>query len=177
VGGRSVRALHVVGLSVRSVVGSRAEREPFRGSSEGAALAVVRRRVVVLNACYSSAQAEALLAYVDCVVGMRSAIDDHAARNFAIGFYGALGDGESVATALAQGGAAISLEGLHEGARSSTSASVSTPVSWSWPYAATRAQRPRVASWTGPSALPHHRRQPGDRRRPADLRAKSRTPC
>jgi nucleoside phosphorylase len=74
-------------------------------------------RVVVLNACYSSAQAEALRAYVDCVVGMRNAIDDDAARNFAIGFYGGLGDGESVAKAFEQGRAAISLEGLHDSGR------------------------------------------------------------
>jgi hypothetical protein len=71
-------------------------------------------RVIVLSACYSSAQADALSANVDCVVGMRSAIDDHAARSFAIGFYGGLGDGESVATAFEQGRAAISLERLRD---------------------------------------------------------------
>jgi len=79
----------------------------------GAAGASVK--LVVLNACYSEAQAEALLAHVDCVVGMVGAIGDDAARNFAIGFYGGLGERESVASAYRQGRAAISLEGLPDG--------------------------------------------------------------
>jgi hypothetical protein len=69
-------------------------------------------KVVVLNACYSETQAEALVTRVDCVVGMGGPIREEAARNFAIGFYGALGECESVATAYKQGRAAISLEGL-----------------------------------------------------------------
>jgi hypothetical protein len=69
-------------------------------------------RVVVLNGCYSGTQAEALVTHVDCVVGMGGAVREAAARNFAIGFYGALGECESVATAYKQGRAAISLERL-----------------------------------------------------------------
>src|SRR6185436_3070115 len=76
-----------------------------------------RVQLVVLNACYSAAQAEALLAHVDCVIGMRSAIRDDAARCFAIGFYGGLGDRASVAAAYRQGCAAISLEGLPDADR------------------------------------------------------------
>jgi WD40 repeat protein len=72
-------------------------------------------RLVVLNACYSEPQAKALLAHVDCVVGMDGTIDDHAARSFAIGFYGGLGEREPVANAYQQGQAAISLEGMHGG--------------------------------------------------------------
>ncbi|TMQ07037.1 MAG: CHAT domain-containing protein, partial [Deltaproteobacteria bacterium] len=45
-------------------------------------------RLVVLNACYSEVQAEALLAHVECVIGMSGSIGDDAARSFAIGFYG-----------------------------------------------------------------------------------------
>jgi len=71
----------------------------------------------VLNACYSEVQAEALLAHVDCVVGMGGSIHDDAARNFAIGFYGGLGERESVAAAYKQGRAAISLEGLRDSDR------------------------------------------------------------
>jgi hypothetical protein len=41
-------------------------------------------RLVVLNACFTEPVAEALLAHVDCVVGMRSAIRDDVARSFAI---------------------------------------------------------------------------------------------
>jgi hypothetical protein len=73
--------------------------------------------VVVLSACYSEAQAVALLAHVDCVVGMSGSIHDDAARSFAIGFYGGLGARESVAAAYRQGLAAISLEGLSGSAR------------------------------------------------------------
>jgi hypothetical protein len=81
----------------------------------GAAGASVK--LVVLNACYSAAQAEALIAHVDCVVGMGGSVDDDAARSFAIGFYGGLGERESVAAAYNQGRAAISLEGLRGGER------------------------------------------------------------
>ena len=72
-------------------------------------------RLVVLNACYSAAQAEALLAHVDCVVGMSGTIRDDAARVFAVGFYGGIAEQESVAVAFKHGRAAISLEGLRDG--------------------------------------------------------------
>lgn len=81
----------------------------------GAAGASVK--LVVLSACYSDVQAEALRAHVDCVVGMSGSIRDDAARNFAIGFYGGLGECESIAAAFRQGCAAISLEGLRESDR------------------------------------------------------------
>jgi hypothetical protein len=71
-------------------------------------------QVVVLSACYSEPQADALLASVDCVVGMSGAIRDDAARAFAIGFYGGLGEQESVAAAFQQGRAAIRLHGLDD---------------------------------------------------------------
>ena len=74
-------------------------------------------KLIVLNACYSHAQATALLAHVDCVVGMRGSILDDAARNFSIGFYGGLGERESIAAAYRQGCAAISLEGLSDADR------------------------------------------------------------
>lgn len=71
-------------------------------------------KLVVLSGCYSELQADALLAHVSCVVGMRGSIRDDAARSFAIGFYGGLGERESVAAAYKQGCAAISLEGLRD---------------------------------------------------------------
>lgn len=79
----------------------------------GAAGASVR--LVVLNACYSDVQAKALEARVDYVVGVGGSIHDDAARSFAIGFYGGLGERESIATAYKQGRAAISLEGRRDG--------------------------------------------------------------
>lgn len=67
-------------------------------------------KLAVLSACYSDEQAQALLPCVGCVVGSRSALDDRDARHYAIGLYGGLGEGESVAAAHAQGCAAIVLE-------------------------------------------------------------------
>jgi hypothetical protein len=81
----------------------------------GAAGASVK--LVVLSACYSEVQAAALVAHVDCVVGMGGSIQDDAARSFAIGFYGGLATHESVAAAYQQGRAAISLEGLSDSER------------------------------------------------------------
>jgi CHAT domain len=92
------------------VVTARALHETF-----GAAGSSVK--LVVLNACYSDVQADALRAHVDGVVGMRGSIGDDAARSFAIGFYGGLGERESVAAAFRQGRAAISLEGLRDSER------------------------------------------------------------
>jgi hypothetical protein len=86
-------------------VSARAIEETF-----GAAGSSVK--LVVLNACYSDVQADALLAHIDCVVGMSGSIRDESARSFAIGFYGGLGERESITAAYKQGRAAISLEGL-----------------------------------------------------------------
>jgi len=94
----------------RQFVSARAIEETF-----GAAGSSVQ--LVVLNACYSELQADALLTHVDCVVGMSGATRDDAARSFAIGFYGALGDRESIAAAYKHGRAAISLEGQHDSDR------------------------------------------------------------
>jgi nucleoside phosphorylase len=69
-------------------------------------------QLIVLSACYSELNAQALLRHVSCVVGVSGAIADDAARSFAIGFYGGLGERESIAAAYAQGCAAIRLQGL-----------------------------------------------------------------
>ena len=72
----------------------------------------LRVRVVVLNACYTTVQAEALRANVDCIVGMDGAICDLAARAFAMRFYGALGNRRSIGNAVAQGVAALAAKQL-----------------------------------------------------------------
>lgn len=64
-------------------------------------------RIVVLNACFSDALAGALCDAVDCVVGMRGTVEDAAARSFAIAFYRALGNRNSVANAVQQAAAAL----------------------------------------------------------------------
>lgn len=51
---------------------------------------------VVLNACYSEEQAEAISQHIDYVIGMKKAIGDKAAIDFAVAFYDALGAGEEV---------------------------------------------------------------------------------
>ncbi len=51
---------------------------------------------VVLNGCYSEVQAEAAAQHINYVIGMKKAIGDKAAIEFAVGFYDALGAGRTV---------------------------------------------------------------------------------
>jgi hypothetical protein len=74
--------------------------------------AAASARVVVLNACYSDSQADAVRSVVDCVVGMAGAIDDAAARSFAVGFYRALGNRRSVGNAVDQAVATLAAKGM-----------------------------------------------------------------
>jgi AAA-like domain/CHAT domain len=69
---------------------------------------------VLLNACYSEAQAEAIFRHVDCVIGMNQIIGDRAAIEFAVGFYDALGANRSYEDAYEFGCSAIALEGIPE---------------------------------------------------------------
>ena len=55
---------------------------------------------VVMNACYSSEQAQAIAEHVQYVIGMDKAISDPAAIAFATGFYQALGAGKSIPEAF-----------------------------------------------------------------------------
>jgi hypothetical protein len=71
-------------------------------------------RLVVLNACFSRAQAEAITQEIDCVVGMNQAVGDAAAITFAASFYRAIGFGRSVADAFNLGKGALLLEGIPE---------------------------------------------------------------
>lgn len=57
-------------------------------------------RVVLLNACDSAPQAEAIVSEIDCAVGMSDEIADTAAIAFAAAFYEALGYGRSVQDAF-----------------------------------------------------------------------------
>jgi hypothetical protein len=71
-------------------------------------------RCVVLNACYSQRQAEAIAQHIDCVVGMSTSIGDRAAITFAFAFYQAIGDGKDIKTAFRLGCSQIDLEGIGE---------------------------------------------------------------
>jgi WD40 repeat protein len=75
-----------------------------------------RLECVLLNACYSEVQAEAIHQQINCVMGMNQAIGDRAAIEFAVGFYDALGAGRSYADAFEFGRNAIAMEGISESA-------------------------------------------------------------
>jgi hypothetical protein len=69
---------------------------------------------VILNACYSEVQADAIAQHINYVVGMSDAVGDNAAMKFAVGFYDALGAGWSYEDAYEMGCNAIALEGIPE---------------------------------------------------------------
>jgi hypothetical protein len=69
-------------------------------------------RCVILNACYSAAQGEAIATTIDCVIGMSSAIEDRSAIGFSKAFYQALAYGRSVQDAFDLGCVEIGIEGL-----------------------------------------------------------------
>ena len=70
--------------------------------------------VVVLNSCYSAVQAEEIGKSIPVVVGMRRAIGDRAAIEFAKGFYDALFSGRAVKDSFDFGVNNIQLEGIPE---------------------------------------------------------------
>jgi CHAT domain-containing protein len=68
---------------------------------------------VLLNACHSKAQAEALIkAGVPYVIGMNTEVPDKTAIVFATRFYDALGAGETIDKAFRHGKAALLLDDL-----------------------------------------------------------------
>ncbi|MGB8699775.1 MAG: CHAT domain-containing protein [Thermosynechococcaceae cyanobacterium] len=69
---------------------------------------------VLLNACYSATQADAITEHIPFVVGMKRAIGDRAAIEFAIGFYDGLLAGRTVDFAFKLGCSAIQMEGIPE---------------------------------------------------------------
>ena len=71
-------------------------------------------RLVLLNACSTRPQAEAIAETIDCTIGMRKPIGDEAAIVFAASFYRALGFGRSVKEAFEVGKAALLLESIPE---------------------------------------------------------------
>jgi hypothetical protein len=95
--------------------------EDAKGASKRVSPAALKRtfavlkdnvRCVVLNACYTEAQAKGIGESIDCVVGMSRAIGDDSAIAFAAGFYQGLGYGRSIQDAFELGCGQIDLEGL-----------------------------------------------------------------
>lgn len=73
-----------------------------------------RVNCVILNACYSVVQANAIVKHINYVIGMNHAIGDKAAIAFSIGFYQALGAGRSIEDAYKLGCVQIRLQGIPE---------------------------------------------------------------
>ncbi|MEG3987076.1 AAA-like domain-containing protein [Microcoleus sp. S28C3] len=69
---------------------------------------------VILNACYSEVQAEAIARHIPYVIGMKQTVGDKAAREFAVGFYDTLAAGESIERAYKLGCVSISMADLPE---------------------------------------------------------------
>lgn len=69
---------------------------------------------VILNACYSEIQANAIAKHINYVIGMSQAIADNAAIAFSIGFYQALGAGRPIEDAYKLGIIQIRLQGISE---------------------------------------------------------------
>jgi hypothetical protein len=69
---------------------------------------------VVLNACFSEVQAEAIARHIEYVIGMNREIGDEAAIAFAVGFYQALGAERTVEEAYKLGCVEIRLQSIPE---------------------------------------------------------------
>lgn len=69
---------------------------------------------VLLNACYSEIQAEAISKNINYVIGMNKSIGDKAAIAFSVGFYQGLGAGRVIEDAYALGCIQIRLLGIPE---------------------------------------------------------------
>ena len=69
---------------------------------------------VLLNACYSEVQAKEISRHINSVIGMSQAIGDKAAIEFAVGFYMALGAGETVESCYKHGCSEINMQGIPE---------------------------------------------------------------
>ena len=71
---------------------------------------------VVLNACYSDVQGDAIAANIPFTIGMRDAVEDNVAIKFSQGFYDAIGAGKGYEKAFEWGKAAIEVDLAHDSA-------------------------------------------------------------
>lgn len=69
-------------------------------------------KCVVLNACHSYVQADAVRGEIDNVIGMRAAVDDDSAKEFAVSFYDAVFAGTDFRMAFDLGCSALDLKNL-----------------------------------------------------------------
>lgn len=89
---------------------------PVSGPALGELFRVLHDNVclVMLNACFSLPQAQAIAAHIDFVVGMSRAISDKAAIAFATAFYLGIAYGRSVRTAFDLGINSLQVHGIPE---------------------------------------------------------------
>jgi hypothetical protein len=82
----------------------------------GALFELVAEQVgcVLMNACYSAVQADAIARHIEYVIGMDKEIGDDAAISFAAGFYQALGAGKSIEEAFKFGRVQVGMYDLSE---------------------------------------------------------------
>ncbi|MFL6255023.1 MAG: CHAT domain-containing protein [Pyrinomonadaceae bacterium] len=71
-------------------------------------------RIVLLNACYSAVQADAIGKVIDFTIGMRKEIGDRSAIVFSVAFYDGLAGGRSVKESFGLGVNALQSEGIPE---------------------------------------------------------------
>lgn len=109
---------------------------------------------VVLNSCYSKAQAEAIAAHIPYVIGTQKAIGDRAAIEFAVGFYDGLGAGRPIEFAFKLGRSAIEMEGLNEALTPVLISGQASTPSASPPPESSTAAPPITLSITGPAEIP-----------------------
>jgi hypothetical protein len=90
----------------------RAVQVPFDALADLFGLSREHVECVILNACHTKAQAEAIAEHIPYVIGMSAGIKDRAAIAFALGFYDALGAGRQIEEAFRFAKNAIALEGI-----------------------------------------------------------------
>jgi hypothetical protein len=91
-----------------------AQSKPVTASAMKSLFATLKDniRCVVLNACYSEAQAKGIAESIECVVGMGRAVNDGSAIAFAASFYQAIGYNRSIREAFDLGTNQIDLSAL-----------------------------------------------------------------
>lgn len=99
------------GLILEGQNGSR-QRIPSTALASLFGLFTEHVQCVVLNACYSDDQAEAIAQQIPVVVGMKGPVVDRAGVLFADGLFQAIGHGRTIKDAVALGRAAYELEGI-----------------------------------------------------------------
>lgn len=92
------------------------EAQPVAPEALATLFALVADQVqcVVLNACHSVPQAQAIGQHIPYVIGMSREIGDQAALAFTVGFYQALGAGKPIPAAYEFGRVQIQLQGIPE---------------------------------------------------------------